>query len=269
MTDQHYEITEEAREYLEKMLGDTAESLSATDPEFATIFNNFAFDKLVGSDDIDDRRRFLCIIAGVMGAQGLETFEIVLNGALNFGVDPIEIKEVIYQAVPYLGIARVLPFLTTANKVLAERGIELPLDSQKTVEDENRQSAGNEIQVQVFGEGMRENWTFAPEGRRAINQWLASNCFGDYYTRNGLSLADRELITFCYTISMGGAHPQAISHAIGNIKIGNSAVLLRNAVHQLIPYVGYPRVLNALAAIDNATAAIFEDDTQQRAMKKF
>ena len=31
-----------------------------------------------------------------------------------------------------------------------------------------------------------------------INQWLADNCFGDFYTRTGLTLAQREMITFVF-----------------------------------------------------------------------
>ncbi len=269
MTEQQYDITDNARAYLDKFLGGKEFDLAKTDPEFAAAFANFAFDEVVAGKDMDDRRRFLCTIAGIIGAQGLDTFKIVVSGALNFGVDPAEIKEVVYQAVPYVGMAHVLPYVQATNEVFAEHNIELPLPSQKTVTAETREKEGNEIQIQVFGEGMRENWTNCPPSRTVINQWLAANCFGDYYTRSGLSLADRELITFCFIVSLGGAHPQAISHAVGNLKMGNTAILLRNAVNQLIPYIGYPRALNALAAIDNANNAIFEETQMERAMKKF
>ena len=269
MTEQQFDITDNARAYLDKLLGEDGLSLAETDPEFAASFANFAFDELVTDSDIDERRRFLAIIAATIGAQGFDTFKIMVAGALNFGVDPVEIKEVIYQAVAYTGLTHVLPYLKAANEIFVEKGIELPLAAQKTVDEDTRLRKGNDVQIQVFGEGMRDNWKTAPEPRRVINEYTASNCFGDYYTRTGLSLADRELVTFCFIVSLGGAHPQAISHAIGNIKIGNSAVLLRNAVHQLVPYIGYPRSLNALAAIDNASAAIFEDEQANRAMKKF
>ena len=45
-----------------------------------------------------------------------------------------------------------------------------------------------------------------------INRWLAANCFGDYYTRKGLDLAQRELITFCFLMAQGGCEPQLIAH---------------------------------------------------------
>ena len=44
----------------------------------------------------------------------------------------------------------------------------------------------------------KEAWKNGP-----INRWLADNCFGDYYTRTGLDLAQRELITLCFPCGAG------------------------------------------------------------------
>ena len=41
-----------------------------------------------------------------------------------------------------------------------------------------------------------------------MNRFLAANCFGDYYTRTGLSLKQRELVTFCYIAAQGGCESQ-------------------------------------------------------------
>ena len=42
------------------------------------------------------------------------------------------------------------------------------------------------------------------------------------------------------------------SHAVGNLKVGNSKETLVSAMVQALPYVGFPRVLNALYAIQEA-----------------
>lgn len=39
---------------------------------------------------------------------------------------------------------------------------------------------------------------------------------------------------------------------MGNMKVGNSKELLANVVSHCIPYIGYPRSLNALTALDAA-----------------
>ena len=86
-----------------------------------------------------------------------------------------------------------------------------------------------------------------------INRWLADNCFGDYYTRGGLYLKQREMITFCYLAAQGGCEPQLIAHAKGNMNLGNSGEFLTKVVCQCLPYIGYPRSLNAISCIQKAT----------------
>lgn len=85
-----------------------------------------------------------------------------------------------------------------------------------------------------------------------VNRWLADNCFGDYYTRTGLDLKQREMITFCFLMAQGGCEPQLTAHAKGNINLGNDETFLTRVVSQCLPYIGYPRSLNAIACINKA-----------------
>jgi len=168
---------------------------------------------------------------------------------------PVEVKEIVYQAVAYLGIGRVMPFLTAVNEELERRGISLPLEPQAQTVYEQRRDAGNQVQVDAFGEGIRGSWTKGPEERQHINLWLADNCFGDYYTRGGLTLPQRELITFCFLAAQGGCEPQLTAHAKANMTVGNDRLFLIQIVSQCVPYIGYPRSLNALSCIDKASEA--------------
>ena len=92
------------------------------------------------------------------------------------------------------------------------------------------------------------------EGQQLDTQdrWLAANCFGDYYTRTGLSLAQREMITFWFLMAQGGCEPQLTGHAQGNMNLGNDKAFLVRVVSQCLPYIGYPRSLNAITCINKA-----------------
>ncbi len=72
------------------------------------------------------------------------------------------------------------------------------------------------------------------------------------YTRGGLSDLDREMVTFCYLVAQGGCEPQATAHAGANLRLGRTKDFLYRVVMQILPYIGYPRSLNALSCIDNA-----------------
>ncbi len=246
------EISEFAKNYHEKMFPDYKSTLADTDPEFIERFDNFAFDEVINQDDLDDKTRFMAILATLLGCQGTDEFRAMLPAALNFGVTPVEVKEIVYQAVAYLGIGRVFPFLKITNEVFTEKGIELPLQGQAKTTTKNRREEGTKTQVEIFGEGMQDFWKSGPEESRHINYWLAANCFGDYYTRTGLDYNQREMITFCFLAAQGGCEPQLISHAAANMKIGNDKEFLIKIISQCLPYIGYPRSLNALRCVNEA-----------------
>ena len=246
-------ISEFSKNYHEKMFPGYHSAFLETDPEFIERFDNFAFDEVVNHDDLDDKTRFMAILATLLGCQGTDEFRAMVPAALNFGVTPIEIKEIVYQAVAYLGIGRVFPFLKITNEVLKENGVEFPLPGQATTTTENRREAGTQAQVDIFGEQMRDFWKSGPEESRHINYWLADNCFGDYYTRKGLDYQQREMITFCFLAAQGGCEPQLTSHAAANMRIVNDKALLIKIISQCLPFIGYPRSLNALSCVNKAS----------------
>lgn len=80
-------------------------------------------------------------------------------------------------------------------------------------------------------------------------------CFGDHYTRTGLDLPTRELLTFAMLIAMGGCEPQAKGHVAANLNVGNDRRTLLSLVTQLLPFIGYPRTLNAVRLINEVIPA--------------
>ncbi len=247
-------ISEFAKNYHDKMFPDYESDFLRTDPEFIERFDNFAFDEVVNQKgaELEDKTRFLAILSTLLGCQGIDEFEKMVPAALNFDVTPVEIKETVYQAAAYLGIGRVFPFLKSVNEIFEKNGIKLPLEGQATTNVDNRREAGTQTQVDIFGENMRDFWKSGPEESRHINLWLADNCFGDYYTRMGLDYKQREMITFCFISAQGGCEPQLTAHAAANMRIGNDKRFLISVVSQCVPYIGYPRSLNALTCINNA-----------------
>ncbi|RYN09300.1 carboxymuconolactone decarboxylase family protein [Bifidobacterium animalis] len=228
------------------------ERLKETDPQFAERMLHFA-DVEVARDpetELEPTTRYLAILATLLGCQGADEFRIQLGRALDAGLTPVQAKEVVHQAVDYLGIGRVRPFLAITNEVLEARGVALPLPDQTTTTMENRLEAGNAKQVELFGEGMDKSYE-----RSKVNYWLADNCFGDYYTRTGLTNLQREMITFCYLAAQGSVEPQLLAHTKANIALGNTADFLRTVVLQNLPYIGYPRTLNALRIVAEADKA--------------
>ena len=94
------------------------------------IISHFAFDEVLQYTSLDVKERQKVLLAALIAMQCVNEFKAMAKGALNVGVTPVELKEIVYQAVPYAGLGKVFDFLHATNEVLEERGIVLPLEGQ-------------------------------------------------------------------------------------------------------------------------------------------
>ncbi|AUD01393.1 carboxymuconolactone decarboxylase family protein [Spirosoma pollinicola] len=223
---------------------------SKTDPELLTILQRFIFGEVFYVGNLTDKTRELITITALATNQTLPQLTAHTGAALNIGVTPLEIREVIYQLAPFIGYPKVLNSMDAINKVFESRHITLPLATQGTVQEGQRLEKGAEKQVPLYGDSMKQNMKTLPgEFAEAIPRLLTESCFGDFYTREGLDLKTRELMIFCALATLGGTERQMESHAVGNLKVGNDTETLLSAMVQLYPYIGFPRIANAIGVI--------------------
>lgn len=243
-------ISETAQKNHEELFPNHKSTLKVTDPELIEVFDNFAFDEVLSYGNLDKKTRLMVILASLITQQTLSEYKVMLGGALNVGVTPVEAKEIVYQAVPYVGIAKVFDFIYATNEILKSRGIKLPIEGQSTTLPETRFEKGLELQKSIFGEMIDKMYKESPANQLHIQKYLSANCFGDYLTRKGLDIKTRELLTFAMILSLGGCEPQLKGHIQGNLNVGNDKEVLLSTVTQLLPYVGYPRTLNAIRCVN-------------------
>ena len=226
-------------------------TLAATDPELVDYFDRFVAEEVLPHGNLDDRTRLIVQLAALIAGQAHGAYRALLGTALTSGVSPVEVKEIVYQAVPYIGMGKALDALTITNEVLVAQGVELPLPGQSTTTPEDRLARGRHVQGEVVGhEAVDAMYANAPADLVHVQRYLSGNCFGDHLTRTGLDLATRELITFSFLVAQGGCDPQVKGHVRGNLNVGNGRARLIDVVTQLLPYIGYPRSLNGINAIN-------------------
>jgi 4-carboxymuconolactone decarboxylase len=190
-------------------------------------------------------------LASMIASQALREYRVILGAALTAGVTPIEVKEIVYQAVPYVGMAKVFDFIHATNDVLTERGVELPLPPQSTTTPGNRAENGLAVEKQIVGSDLVEKlYASSPEDQLHIQHYLSANCFGDNYTRTGIDIPTRELLTLSMLVSLGGCDAQVKGHVAANLNVGNNRARLIDVVTQLLPFIGYPRTLNGLKCLN-------------------
>ncbi|NIG55621.1 carboxymuconolactone decarboxylase family protein [Chitinophaga sp. Cy-1792] len=221
-----------------------------TDPELKELFGNFAFDEVLQHDSMDLKTRLLAIMAATIGCLAVSEFRMFVHAALNNDITPVEIREVVYQAVPYVGLARAIDFLHAINDIFQQKKISLPLENRGVTTPETRFEKGLALQKAIFGTNIENMYKNSPKDLLHIQQFLSANCFGDYVTRKGLDIKTRELLTLSFLVGMGGTEAQIKGHIQGNANVGNDRKTLISLLTQLLPYVGYPRTLNAIACLN-------------------
>ncbi len=239
-----------AQAALQRLHGDEPAPLADTDPEFAAIRDRLVHGQ-IGQKGVLTREQRHAVTLACLAAVGVERRVAHAAGdALNDGVDPLVLRETLYQVAPYIGMARAEAAIGALNGVLRARNVSLPLPPQGTVSEETRFRDGLAVQTGIFGDHILEMHRNAPEGQKdLIVDYLTAWCFGDTYTRRVLDLRTRELVVFAAIVSLGGCDPQARAHAQANINVGNTKQTLVDALAQCLPWIGFPRTLNGLACV--------------------
>ena len=234
-----------------KDLFDNFGRIEKNDPEFHEIFRSFAYDEVMRYSGLDEKETVLVTLASLIACQSPKAFKKILLSAIDKYITPEEVKELLYQSVPYVGFGRAHNFFGVVIKVFDKKGIHLPLEERSNTTPENRRQKGREIQDRYFGaemiQAMNDN---TPEGQKHFNSFLEGFCFGDFYTRDGLNDLQRELITFTFIATLGGCENQLRGHTQGNLNVGNDKEKLISAITVILPYIGFPRSLNALNIVN-------------------
>jgi 4-carboxymuconolactone decarboxylase len=249
-------VSETAGKSHEQLFPGHVSALKVTDPELIEVFDNFAFDEVLRYSDLDIRIRLMVQLAALIGGQALSEYRVMLGAALTIGVTPAEAREIVYQAVPYAGMGRVFDFLHATNDILTQRGVPLPPPGQAAPTPEDRAERGREVQERIVStDRVQRMYASAARDELHFQQFLSANCFGDYVARPGIGVAVRELLTFAMLAALGGCDAQVRGHVAANLNVGNTRQDLISVLTVLLPFIGYPRTLNALAAVNETAPA--------------
>ena len=236
------------------LFGGEALTGQGTDPEMMDILQKFIFGEVFRTGDLTMKQREMITCITLATMQTLPQLKAHAGAALNVGVTPVELREVMYLTAPFIGFPKMLNAVATVNEVFKERGIHLPLEKQGTVTDANRHEAGKAIQDRLYPGGISSVMEGMPgDMGNDVEQFLTDYFFGEIYSRGALDLKTRELLGYCVLTTLE-AESQLQSHFHGNIKAGNTPETVTAAVIQCLPYIGFPAAIKALRIIKQEVA---------------
>ena len=233
----------------EELFGGKPMQNEGSDPEFMRILQRFIFGEVCYVGSLDNSMRELITVTVLTVNQTLPQLKAHVGACLNVGISPLEVRETIYQCAPFIGFPKTLNAIAAMNEVFTQKGIALPLECAESVTEENRYEKGLELQIPVYGDEIKDRYKWLPDDfADNIPKWLTELCFGDFSTRRGLSAKTRELLSVVMLAALGGAEVQVKSHIIGALKVGNTKEEVVCALAHAMPYMGVPRLFNALNA---------------------
>jgi len=110
----------------------TLEAIRQFSPDFYKAIVEFGFGEIYARPGLDLRQRELLTLASLiaLGAEGQLPFH--LKAALNVGITPEEIIEIVLHCTPYAGFPRGTGALAVVMQVFKERNIQLKLNERST-----------------------------------------------------------------------------------------------------------------------------------------
>ena len=221
----------------------------SNDPEFMKILQNYIFGDIFATGELAFKERELITVICLTVIQCLPQLKAHINAALNVGNTPLEIREAIYTCFSFIGFPRTLNALEVFNNIMKERNISLPLESGKTIKDEERYEKGSEIQKPIFGDALDKMLESVPGKIGEITAKLTTETyFGDTYTRKFLDVKTRELINVVILVALGN-NGLLKPHIGAAIKLGNSKEKVAATMLQCAPYVGGANAISAMLVL--------------------
>ena len=235
------------QEKFEALFGGKPTQNEGNDPEFMRILQRFIFGEVSHTGSLDDKMRELITITVLTVNQTLPQLKAHVGACLHIGISPVAIREAVYECAPFIGFPKTLNAIAAMDEVFAANGIALPLESGETVTEEDRFAKGLALQKPVYGDEIKDRYTWLPEEfAEAVPRFLTELCFSDFMTRKGLDQKTRELLTVVMLAALGGAEAQVRSHVEGALKTGSTKEEVVCALVHAMPYMGVPRLFNAL-----------------------
>src|ERR1700704_4442163 len=190
------------------------------------------------------RDRSIVTLAALIARNQTIELPFYLNRALDSGVKPAEISEIITHLAFYSGWSNAMAAVATAKDVFAQRKIgpdQLPLASPPPLPlDEKAEAQRAERVGQQFG-------TVTP----GLVQDTTDVLFRDLWLRPGLAPRDRSLVTISALVASGQA-AQLTGHVNIGMNNGLTQAEIAEALTHLTFYVGWPNVFSAMPVAKDA-----------------
>lgn len=227
------------------------DALADIAPDLATLAIGFVYGEIYPRRHLTLKDRQLITVAALTAlGNARPQLKFHVSGALNVGCSAGELVELMTHLVVYAGFPAGLNGVFAAREVFSERGLApaaaqpagAPADTAPDARFRRGWDALRRIDGHAGEQVIASLAGLAPD----LGRFIIEFAFGDIYTRPGLNLIQRELITVAALAAMGTAEPQLKVHMHGLLNVAGTRDQLVEALIHVAAYAGFPAAINAL-----------------------
>ena len=200
--------------------------------------------------------RMICTLAVLGLLQRLPQLRQYVAAALDAGLPARAILEVFVQCGLYGGFPTTETAVTVAHEVFAGRGIVVPDEPPRTDTLETLDARGRALLQELHG--ARGSQGYAAPGNAitgALYPTAIQYGYGELWFRPGLDRRQRMLCAVA-SFTVLSLESQVKKFGQSALSVGLSRQEVIEAVIQTAPYGGFPRALNALAALSDVLSEV-------------
>ena len=193
--------------------------------------------------------RMICTLGSLAVFPRLRSLRRHIGAALDLGLTPVAIREVLIQAGLYAGFSAAEETIALAEEICAARGIPLPPDPEEDVTLDELSRRGRERMESLHGERSKDG--YAAPGNKvsgALYGLAIQYGYGVIWFRPGLMPRQRALLAVAaFTALRLPEQMRRFGHSALNVGATRTEVV--EAVIQTAPFSGFPPALNGLVAL--------------------
>jgi 4-carboxymuconolactone decarboxylase len=229
------------------------EALADLAPDMARYTVEFAYGDVYARPGLTWRERQLTTVAALAAlGNAAPQLQFHIRGALAVGASARDVVETLTHVCLYAGFPATLNGLTAARNVFSEVGLQVEADAGGTGDEpaaaESRYERGLRLLSDVDGHAGEQVVASLRDLAPDVGRYLIEFAFGDVYSRSGLDLRTRELVTVAACTALGTAAPQLRLHLRGLLNVGGTRAEIVELMTQMAVYAGFPAALNGLTA---------------------
>ncbi len=220
-------------------------------PGFRQLMSEVDFGFVWARPGLALAERMMCTLAALGAVQRLGQLRRYVGAALNIGLTPQTVQEVLIQMGIYAGFAASEEALEVAAAVFAERHVSVPAQASRDDTLEALTARGRELMQQLHGARSTQGYA-SPDNQvtGALYPAAIQYGYGEIWFRPGLDRRQRALCAVAGFTALR-LQAQATRFGLSALNVGANRVEVIEAVIQTAPYSGFAPALNALAALSD------------------